>query len=396
MVDPDFKALEDFVVDNADLEALEALVGRFNIFEAIGATRQELRHSDFLAYLLNPHESHGLGDVFAKLLLQRAISLASGDSPPINAIDLDVWDLEGMDVSTEWQNLDILLRDEKNKLAVAIENKIDTREHSDQLLRYQQTLRHHFPGWKVVGLYLTPDRSAPSGSFFIPVDYGLVASLIERLAKSRESTLGRDVWTLMTHYTEILRRHIVGESEIVKLCQQIYRKHKKAIDLIVEHRPDLQAEIREILEDLVKQKETLVLDDSSKQFIRFVPKHWDDLNLRVSEGWTSTKRILLFVFDNQKESLRLELFIGPGERAVREALFRMAQRNQPPLRTAARSLARKWIEIYSHEFISPDAYDRLTDDDRKAEIEKHWERFLASDFAGINNLVVNEPGVQKP
>ncbi|MGA2606496.1 MAG: PD-(D/E)XK nuclease family protein [Terriglobia bacterium] len=395
MVDPDFKALEAFVVDNADLENLEALVGKFNIFEAIGATRRELRHSDFLAYLLNPQESHGLGGVFAKLLLQKAIPLASSDSPPINAIDLDVWDLEAMQVLREWQNIDILLRDEKNKLAVAIENKIDTGEHSKQLLRYQQTLSQNFPDWNVMGLYLTPDGSTPSGSFFIPLDYGKVASLISKLAKNRESALEPDVRTLMTHYIEILRRHIVEESDIVKLCQKIYRKHMRAIDLIVEHRPDLQAEIRQILEDLVKQqKETLVLDDCNKASIRFVPKHWDDLNLKVSQRWTSTNRILLFEFQNKKDSLRLKLMIGPGDGQVREALFQMARRHGPPLHTA-RSLTPMWNGIYNHEFISPDAYDRLADDDRRAEIEKHWNRFLASDYAHINNLVVNEPGVQR-
>ena len=35
----DRKALEDFVVGNEDLERLEALLDRFNIFEAIGVVR---------------------------------------------------------------------------------------------------------------------------------------------------------------------------------------------------------------------------------------------------------------------------------------------------------------------------------------------------------------------
>ncbi|MBI3980347.1 MAG: hypothetical protein HY331_19405 [Chloroflexi bacterium] len=50
----DRQALEVLVVDNPDLERLEALLDQFNISEAVGALRQELRHSDFLAFLLNP------------------------------------------------------------------------------------------------------------------------------------------------------------------------------------------------------------------------------------------------------------------------------------------------------------------------------------------------------
>ena len=65
-ISQDLEALEALVVDNPDLERLEALLDEFNIFEAIGAVRVELRHSDFLAFLLNPTQNHGLGDAFVK------------------------------------------------------------------------------------------------------------------------------------------------------------------------------------------------------------------------------------------------------------------------------------------------------------------------------------------
>ncbi len=48
----DQKSLEAFLLDNPELGQLEALLDEFNIFEAIGAVRQEVRHSDFLAFLL--------------------------------------------------------------------------------------------------------------------------------------------------------------------------------------------------------------------------------------------------------------------------------------------------------------------------------------------------------
>lgn len=53
----DQKDLEAFVVGNPDLERLETLLDQFNMFEAIGAVRQELRHSDFLAFLLNKYDA---------------------------------------------------------------------------------------------------------------------------------------------------------------------------------------------------------------------------------------------------------------------------------------------------------------------------------------------------
>ena len=55
--DANRKALEAFVVDNHELEQLEDLLIQFNIFEAVGAVWQELRHSDFLAFLPDPQQN---------------------------------------------------------------------------------------------------------------------------------------------------------------------------------------------------------------------------------------------------------------------------------------------------------------------------------------------------
>ena len=133
----DLRELERFIVNNPDLERLEALLDRFNIFEAVGMERQEIRHSKFLAFLLDPNESHGLGDAFVKRLLQRAVMDSPSVSAPVTPIELSLWDLGQMEVRREWQHIDIFLLDEREKLAVIIENKIGTGEHSDQLDRYQ-------------------------------------------------------------------------------------------------------------------------------------------------------------------------------------------------------------------------------------------------------------------
>jgi PD-(D/E)XK nuclease superfamily len=60
-----------------DLKRLEGLRKRLNFFKTIGATRAELRHSDFLAFLFSPLESHGLGDRFLKLFLSASLFLAN-------------------------------------------------------------------------------------------------------------------------------------------------------------------------------------------------------------------------------------------------------------------------------------------------------------------------------
>jgi len=162
----DLKALEAFLVGNEDLDRLEALLDRFNIFEAIGMVSRELNHSQFLSYLLDPRKNHGLGNLFIKRLLQNVLSIADEGEDralmPISAIELELWDLERMTVQREWHRVDILLRDVEHRLVVLIENKIKSGEHSDQLQRYLDVVEEHHAGWRIVPLFLTPDGTPPS------------------------------------------------------------------------------------------------------------------------------------------------------------------------------------------------------------------------------------------
>ena len=74
MTDVDLtKSLESFIIGNIELEKLEDELSEVNFFVAIGAVRSEMRHSNFLAFLLDPAQSHGLGDLFLKRFLQRAL-----------------------------------------------------------------------------------------------------------------------------------------------------------------------------------------------------------------------------------------------------------------------------------------------------------------------------------
>src|SRR5229473_5999283 len=91
----ELKALERFVVENDDLLALESRIGRFNIFDALGLTRHEVRHSNFLAFILDPAESHGQGQIFLKAVLMDLLKQAPVDLRPFSPIELDGTDLRG-------------------------------------------------------------------------------------------------------------------------------------------------------------------------------------------------------------------------------------------------------------------------------------------------------------
>ena len=384
------RALTALVVD-PDLEELEARLDPFNIFEAIGMTTQEIRHSNFLSFLLDPRQNHGLGDSFLKRFLQKALMEISNTRSPITPIDVDLWSFDDLVVHREHLNIDILLVSQAHELAIIIENKIASGEHSGQLERYYSLIKTHYPNChKIVGMYLTPEGNEPKDDEnYFAVSYGVVLELIEDLVTNRASTLGLDIVTLLRHYAQMLRRHVVNESDIAKLCQGIYNRHQRALDLIYEFRLDLQASIQGILEGLVQADTALVLDSSTKASTYFGLKEWDTPTLKLGKGWTRSGRMMLFQFYNQPRSLGLVLYIGPGPQQIRQRLYdAVGERGMPFKRFSA--FGNQWNKIYSHPFLSSRDYDSSSIGDITAKINEQWQRFVTTDLPLIQATIREE------
>ncbi len=58
------KELYDSLIDDKRFDELELGLNKPNLFEILRIPRNEIRHSNFLSWLLNPKGSHGLGDIF--------------------------------------------------------------------------------------------------------------------------------------------------------------------------------------------------------------------------------------------------------------------------------------------------------------------------------------------
>lgn len=390
----DRQALEAFVIDNADLELLEGIIDQFNIFESIGMVRQELRHSDFLAFLIDPRHNHRLGDIFTRRFLQKALVAARPLDAPVSPVHLDAWDLGRLTVRREWHNIDLLLVDPGNHFVVLIENKIDSGEHSGQLGRYLRLVRNEYPApiWRIVAFYLTPGGDAPSEPDFLPVSYGIVSEAVEAVAESRKTVVGPAVHTLMIHYASMLRRHVVTDSQTADLCRQIYARHQRALDLIFEHRPDRLTEIRHILVDVLESTPGLVMDTFDKRKLRFGSAAWEDFPR--GSGWTKSGRILLFQLDIFEQSLGLELWIGPGPLNVRQR-FIEAARGREPLLGFGKKIpeAEQWSSIFKRNFLKPEDYETYSREEIAEQIRVRWSQFVNEELPPlIEAMQLDAPG----
>lgn len=385
--------LEALVVDNPDLDRLELLLDRFNLFEAIGVVRQELRHSDVLAFMLDPARPHGLGDAVLKRLLQKTLLAVGPADRPISLVDVDVWDLTSMTVARESANVDLLLECVPARLAIVIENKIDSSEHGEQLSKYYDHVARARPGWTIIGIYLTPGGDPPSDERYLAATYGHIAEAIDDVFERRASTIGPDVRMMAAHYTDMLRRYIVGGSEVDELCSRIYRKHQRALDLIFERRPDQQDGLRRCVVDLINAAEDLTLDHDTRSAIRFLPTAWDVPYLSQGKGWTPSGRMLLFSFEFIKKPNRLVLllYVGPGPEAVRQTIFDLALASKPTLSPNGKVLYAKWNCLWKANFLLQSELQDSSLSDLTATIEKKWEHFLHHDLPAIRRLVLAQP-----
>jgi PD-(D/E)XK nuclease superfamily len=199
----DLKALKALQADTSELEQIQELLNRFNVFEAIGFTNQEVMHSRFLAFLLDPKGDHGLGDLFLRSFLGKCSNSTDRDSLP--QVDHDGGSLGQTTVRTEVYTddgrIDILLLNESDGWTLIVENKIWTTEHSDQLHRYYRYVERNYPDCEVFGVYLTPFTDTPTHEKYLPLGYGAVCEAIESILEDSSSSPNPDARMSMEHYT---------------------------------------------------------------------------------------------------------------------------------------------------------------------------------------------------
>ena len=266
----DEEALQNFLLDIDCLDELLPWTKRFNLFDVLKISRMEIRHSNVLAWLLNPNENHGLGDAFLKAIVQ--IVVQNDDNGRYNVLETLLIDFYSFVVYREWKNIDILLVSDVEKFLIAIENKIDSHEHDNQLKKYRETLATDYPDYRKMHLYLTPEGEEPSDTdFWDALSY---RDVVEALSDQREATeLAPDVALVVENYLDVLRRDIVEDEKLIEICNKIYAKHKKALDLIFEHRIDGRTRlvdiVKTVLETLSQENVIITVPSSNASFLAF-------------------------------------------------------------------------------------------------------------------------------
>lgn len=383
--DAKIKALEHLIIENEDFQELKKRIGGFNIFEAMGAVRQELRHSNFIAFLLDPNRSHGLGDICLKKFLQRVLQSEQSQILScfkLTALELELHSLEDADVRREWKNIDILIDLPSLKRTIVIENKTDTDDHHGQLSRYRNIAALEFCRDLKEGmlcLYLTPNGRSPiqeSDSRYLEIGYDLVRDVLSDILNTKDIPLTDPVRQAIEQYTTLIENWIMEDSKVAELCRRIYRQHQLALDLILQHKPNYQEGLAAFLKELIQEKSDLITlepaDQSKdriqdKRFIRFSANElqgtfFNDY-IKGSEWNTEKLRLpwkIMFEFWNFPQNLELALVVGFAPDNTEQLRLQndlcSYSGKSPEIYRVRGSCKGKWRIIHNAKYLQTDDY----------------------------------------
>jgi hypothetical protein len=293
----------DSLLKDEDFDKLDLGLKNPNIFQILRITNNEIRHSNFLSWLLDPNQSHKLGDIFLKRFLREVFS--SEKFGEIDQSDVEGLDLTKVEIQREWKNIDILIK--LNDVVVCIENKVLSKEHSNQLMRYREIIESQFPNHKKTYVFLTPDghESEEENDQYEPISYDFIVETLERIISVYGESLNNQVKNYIKDYTTIIKRNLMGTDKLTELSKKIYSNHRELLDFIFDHKPDILDDVRSIFDQEIV-KRGWVLGSPSSKYLRFTTPKISELTYinKNSNGW------------RKRESFLLEFVLGPEKNRI--------------------------------------------------------------------------------
>jgi hypothetical protein len=340
-------ALGRFMADD-DLEQLSAQLATFNIFRALKVEEVEIRHSNTLGWLLDPAESHGLGDVFLRRILSTILLESNVDIEGLSAAQVELMNFSDIEVRREWKHIDVLVIDRENRLVLLIENKLGSGEGLGQLARYQKAVGHEFPSFTLVPVFLTLEGKSSEdqeASTYISYSHARLLGVLDRIIKQRYEQMPEAVGTFLAHYTNTLRRLTMQDNALVDLCQKIYRKHREAIKLIIEYGE--VSSFSQLASEIVGHADCEILKKAPKN-LWFIPTSWAKVVPENSMVWTFLWRPVSVVCWMELLQDKIHL------------VFEVSRMNDPALRmSCVKALSESGFKLNKRAFKEGATYSRF-------------------------------------
>ena len=385
------------------LEILREMLAEFNLFDVLGVARSELRHSRVLEWLIDPRGSHGLGNSFLRGFL-KCIS-SDGDRTGVSRVSpavVDGWDLLDVETVRERDRIDILVVGESDGFVCLIENKVDSKEHTNQLSRYLKVVEQRYPCLKVLPVYLTPVGAKPSkerdAERFVSLGYSEIVELLRDVLETRVAMVNSNVAVFLEQYEQTLRRRILDTpSDIDRLASQVYSNHRDAIDRIIVTKQRMNVTNWAIDPAIDRHgPEDLLEGNHGNRNRRFYSKALDEIQeLRKGVRSTESGRMALFQFIYfEEDRLTMYLMIGPGDQGLRERLWALGKRKEFENSSNHERQMKdgRHFAIYAKIILNKQDYSPFDPGEARHKIENSVSEFFEHDYWTIVNAIREEFG----
>ena len=132
----------------------------------------------------------------------------------------------------------------------------------------------------------------------------------------------------------------------------------------------------------------IIVDSAGKTVIRFTSKVLDQLVEAVGEGWSKSKRILMFEISLWDNQVGMKLYIGPGDTDYREFLRQFFLKKKDLFKLIDRKFGTKWHTVYQIKLLRKKDFDEKDSEELKESISKKLSEFFENDIQKIEKYFV--------
>jgi len=317
----EYLAVMNIVFSSSEFQKLKKELSDPNIFSILSLGHYEIRHSNFLAWLINPQENHKLKNDDCLKLIKILFPNFKGDyANPL--------------VHREKHNIDLMIECENDILV--LENKVYAKDHTNQLKGYREKVTNdkEYNSKQLHFTYLTLRGDKPTDSsesdFWKTSNYQDIVDILKMFLE--ENTLSQKTKVYIQDYVNNIELFILKNHPLNGLARKITANNKneiydlfaseKYIDVALDYRVALEfiksnssfvkgngffredSLYREAFIKALEHSSCIPLSMSKKQstYLNFYPKEFKNIDIEISKipfqfsfrFFEKTKRLFLY------------------------------------------------------------------------------------------------------
>ena len=200
----------------------------FNVFDVLRNAEYEIRHSNVLAWLLDPGQNHGIGDKFLREFVRHLNEQA--DKKRLTRISMPSrLEVDEVEVERETLHVDILILFRRARLLLAVENKTVERtgDHYAQVRGYETRLRDEYGGFDIRSILLTASSVGDAHEReVLHVSWTDIHKIVKSLHENNDFGDDGEVQSFVRQYLDVIGRISVGPGAGTDYLKRLLEEHK--------------------------------------------------------------------------------------------------------------------------------------------------------------------------